>query len=143
MSVSLVFTQKTHRNVKNRRVSSSLKTCSIGNVLWPYCWLTQRRQHVQAKYTTRAVAPDLVQSVICYVYLRHGPVSKKLSLQVSIGMAWDGSLFESDSNKRQGAKTGPLFESPPRLLLKSGLEPLFRYGINQTISGRHDCSVRV
>ena len=40
----------------------------------------------------------------------------------------DGPLFESDSNKRQGAKMGPLFESPPRPLLKSGLRPLFRYG---------------
>ena len=47
----------------------------------------------------------------------------------------DGPLFESDSNKRQGAKMGPLFESPPRPLLKSGLQPLFRYGTHQTISG--------
>ena len=47
-----------------------------------------------------------------------------------------GPLFESDSNKRQGAKTGSLFESLPRPLLKSGLHPLFRYGTHQTISGR-------
>ena len=33
-------------------------------------------------------------------------------------------------------KTGPLFESPPRPLLKSDLQPLFRYGTHQTISGR-------
>ena len=45
-------------------------------------------------------------------------------------------LFESYSNKRQGAKTRPLFESPPWLLLKSGLQPLLRYGTHQTISGR-------
>ena len=38
----------------------------------------------------------------------------------------DGSLFELDSNKRQEAKMVPLFESPPRLLLKSGLQPLYR-----------------
>ena len=38
----------------------------------------------------------------------------------------EGPLFESDSNKRQGAKTGPLFESPLRPLLKSGLQLLFR-----------------
>ena len=48
----------------------------------------------------------------------------------------DGPLFESDSNKRQGAKTEPLFKSPPRPLLKSFLQPLFRYGTHQTISGR-------
>ena len=51
-------------------------------------------------------------------------------------MALGGPLFESDSNKRQGAKTGSLFESPPRLLLKSGLQSLFRYGIHKTIRGR-------
>ena len=48
----------------------------------------------------------------------------------------EGPLFESDSSKRQGAKTEPLFESPPGLLLKSGLQPLFRYSTPQTISGR-------
>ena len=48
----------------------------------------------------------------------------------------EGPLFESDSNKRQGAKTGPLFESPPRPLLKSGLQSLFRYGTHQTVNGR-------
>ena len=48
----------------------------------------------------------------------------------------EGPLLKSDSNKRQGAKTGPLSESPPRPLLKSGLQRLFRYGIHQTISGR-------
>ena len=42
-----------------------------------------------------------------------------------------GPLFESDSNKRRGAKTGPLFESPPGPLLKSGLQPLGRYGTCQ------------
>ena len=32
---------------------------------------------------------------------------------------------------------GPLFESPPRLFLKSGLQPLARYGTHQeTISRR-------
>ena len=35
-----------------------------------------------------------------------------------------------------GAKTGPLFESPPRPLLKSDLQPLFRYDTHQTISER-------
>ena len=30
----------------------------------------------------------------------------------------EGLLFKSDSNKRWGAKTGPLFESPPGPLLK-------------------------
>ena len=35
----------------------------------------------------------------------------------------EGPLFESDSNKRQGVKTGPLFESPPGPSLKSGLLP--------------------
>ena len=36
----------------------------------------------------------------------------------------EGSLFELDLNKRRGLKTGQLFESPPRLLLKSGPLPL-------------------
>ena len=44
----------------------------------------------------------------------------------------EGPLFESDSNKRRGGpKTGSLFESPPRPLLKSGLQPLGRYGTHQ------------
>ena len=48
----------------------------------------------------------------------------------------EGPLFELDSNKRRGGKTGPLFESP-RPLLKSGLLPLDRYGTCQeTISRR-------
>ena len=51
----------------------------------------------------------------------------------------EGPLFESNSNKRRGAKTGPLFESPPRPLLKSGLQPLGRYGTYQeTIGMRHE-----
>ena len=33
----------------------------------------------------------------------------------------EGPLIEWDSNKCQGAKTGPLFESAPRPLLKSAL----------------------
>ena len=49
----------------------------------------------------------------------------------------EGPLFESDSNKCRGAKTGPLFESARRPLLKSGLQPLGRYGTHQkTISRR-------
>ena len=31
---------------------------------------------------------------------------------------------------------GPLFESPPRLFLKSGLQPLARYGIHQETTSR-------
>ena len=47
----------------------------------------------------------------------------------------EGPLFESDSTKRWGAETLPLFESPPRPLLKSGPQPLGRYGTHQeTIS---------
>ena len=38
--------------------------------------------------------------------------------------AREGPLLKLDLNKRQGLKTGPLFESPPRSLLKSGLLPL-------------------
>ena len=41
------------------------------------------------------------------------------------------ALFESDSNKRREAKTGPLYESPPGPLLKSGLQPLGRCGTHQ------------
>ena len=47
----------------------------------------------------------------------------------------EGSLFESDSNKRQGPKRGH-YSSHPRPFLKSGLQPLFRYGTHQTVSGR-------
>ena len=47
-----------------------------------------------------------------------------------------GPLFESDSNKRRGTKTGPLFESPARPLLKSGLQPLGRYGTHQRTVNR-------
>ena len=43
----------------------------------------------------------------------------------------EGPLFELDLNKRRGSKTGPLFESPPRSLLKSGPLPLDRYGTCQ------------
>ena len=51
------------------------------------------------------------------------------------GLGDGGALFESDSNKRWGAKTGPLFESPP--LLKSGLQILGKCGTHQeTISRR-------
>ena len=54
---------------------------------------------------------------------------------------WNGPgeepLFEMDSNKRRGAKTDLLFESPPGPLLKSGLQPLDRYGTRQeTVSSR-------
>ena len=49
----------------------------------------------------------------------------------------EGPLFELDSNKRLGAKTGPLFESPPRPFLTSGLQPLGSYGTQQeSISSR-------
>ena len=48
-------------------------------------------------------------------------------------LEWLGEepLFESNSNKCWGANTGPLFESPPEPLLKSGLQPLRRYGTHQ------------
>ena len=42
----------------------------------------------------------------------------------------------SDLNKCWGTKMGPLFESPPRLLLKSGLQPLARYGTHQETLSR-------
>ena len=48
----------------------------------------------------------------------------------------EGPLFESDSNKSQGAKIRPLCKPPPRPSLKSSLQPLFRYGTHQIISGR-------
>ena len=50
----------------------------------------------------------------------------------------EGPLFESDSNKCWGTKTRPLCESPPRpsFLLKSGLQPLGRYGTDQETRSR-------
>ena len=46
-----------------------------------------------------------------------------------------GPLFESDSNAR-GPKWDHYLSLSPRPLLKSGLQPLFKYGTYQTISGR-------
>ena len=56
----------------------------------------------------------------------------------SSALEWlgEGPLLESDSNTG-GAKTRPVFESPSRSLLKSGMQQLHKYGIRQeTISGR-------
>ena len=86
-----------------------------------------------------------------HIEVRRGPLARYGNHQETISrrpeqmytssdtrLEWprEGPLSESDSNKRQGAKTGPLFKSPPRPLLTSGLQPLFRYGTHQTISGR-------
>ena len=43
----------------------------------------------------------------------------------------DGLLFKLDSNKYWKAKVQPIFESFPGPLLKSGVEPLARYGNHQ------------
>ena len=55
-------------------------------------------------------------------------------------MAWGGGGGRYSSRTQinaGGPKTGPLFESPPRPLLKSGLQPLGRCGTHQeTISRR-------
>ena len=63
------------------------------------------------------------------------PVSKHLvavmCAESSLKIAWGGALFKSDSNKPWGSNMGPLFESPPRRLLKSGLQPLAGYGTHQ------------
>ena len=40
-----------------------------------------------------------------------------------LGMAWEGSLFTSVSNKGRGPKMRVLFKSFPGLLLKSGMDP--------------------
>ena len=53
------------------------------------------------------------------------------AVQFGIGITFGGPLSEPDSNKRRGAKMGPLFESHPRPLLKSGLQPLARYDTHQ------------
>ena len=52
---------------------------------------------------------------------------------------WSGPGRDHNSSRTQinaGAKTGPLFESHSRPLLKSVLQFLFRYGTHQAISGR-------
>ena len=46
------------------------------------------------------------------------PEQMYTSSETRFGVAQEGPLFESNTNKRQGAKTGPLSESPPRPLLK-------------------------
>ena len=59
-----------------------------------------------------------------------------LSDRRKIGVARGGTIILVGL-KRRRAKTGPLFESPPRPLVKSGLQPLGRYVIHQeTISRR-------
>ena len=59
------------------------------------------------------------------------------SSDTRLGWPGKGPLFEPDSNKRLGAKTGPLFELSTRPLLKLGLQPLGRYGTHQeTVSRR-------
>ena len=94
-------------------------------------------------------APDPVQSLICSLT----SLSKSLSppgnhkketwtdMYTSSDTRWEwsgeGPLFTSYSNKHRRAKIGPLFESLPGPLLKSGLQPLDRYGTHQeTISRR-------
>ena len=44
--------------------------------------------------------------------------------------------YSSRTQINARGKVGPLFESPPRPLLKSVLQPLFTYGTHQTISGK-------
>ena len=58
---------------------------------------------------------------------------------VSLEWPRERPLFELDLNEHQWAKTGPLFKSPSRPLLKSGMQPLDRYGTCQeTISRRRE-----
>ena len=52
-------------------------------------------------------------------------------------LAWPGEgHYSSRTQINSRGKTGPLFESPPRPLLQSVLQPLITYGTHQTISGR-------
>ena len=54
-------------------------------------------------------------------------------------MAQGGAILRVGLNKTLGDKTGPLFKSPPRPLLNSGLWPLDKYGTCQeTISRRSE-----
>ena len=66
------------------------------------------------------------------------PEQMHTSSDTKLELPREGPLFESDSNNRRGFKTGPLFESlpTPRPLLKSGLQPLDRYGTCQETIGR-------
>ena len=55
-------------------------------------------------------------------------------------MAWGGTTIRVGLKRSvgggEGGKTGPLFESPPCPLLKSGLQPLGRYGTHQETINR-------
>ena len=52
-------------------------------------------------------------------------------------LEWPEGHYSSRTQINAGTKTGPLFESLPRPLLKSGPQPLGRYGTHQeTISRR-------
>ena len=45
-------------------------------------------------------------------------------MQLKIEMAWGGAIILVRLQQTPGAKMGPLFESPLRPLMKSGLQPL-------------------
>ena len=68
-------------------------------------------------------------------------VSRRLEQMCTSSYArlkWPGEGHYSSRSQinARGPKRGHYSESPPRPLLKSGLQPLFRYGTHQTISGR-------
>ena len=60
--------------------------------------------------------------------------------RLHVTQSWGGGgHYSSRTQINAGAKTGPLFESPPRPLLKSSLQSLGRYGTHQeTISMRDE-----
>ena len=65
-----------------------------------------------------------------------------MSILINLAKSVFAHILESDSSERRRAKTGPLVESPPGPLLKSGLQPLGRYGtIQETISRRPELDV--
>ena len=118
-------------------------TCSIGKVLALLCWLTKRCQHVQVLVQVEAdsnlftyVSTEVIVTTRNHKYQTWTDIWT--SSDIRLEWPGEGPLFESDSNKRWGTKTGPLFESPPRPLLKSDLQPLGRYGTHQETIGVWD-----
>ena len=85
------------------------------------------------------------------IEVRHGPLARYGNNQETLSrrpeqmytstdtrLEWlgDGPLFESDSNKRQGAQNEATIRVTSQAIIKVRPVVLVQYGTNQTISGR-------
>ena len=96
-----------------------------------FTWVSNKSRGAKLRLLFKSF-PGPLQEII-----NRKPEQMYTSSDTRLEWPWERPLFELDLNKRRGPKTGPLFESPPRSLLKSGLLHLYRYGTCQeTISKR-------